>query len=357
MTARLRIVALLVAAALASCTPRLAPMGPATGEPRLLPDRLVMADGVGLPYKAWLPDGPPRAVIVGLHGFNDYSNAFEIPAESWVKDGIATYAYDQRGFGAAPDRGLWPGTETLVQDLDTATRLILERHRGVPTFLVGESMGGAVILAAVAEGRVAAVDGIVLSAPAVRGRETINVFGRVGLWLTAHTVPWLAGRPPPNLGFTPSDNIPMLIALGRDPMVIKETRIDAFYGLIDLMDDALKASEKFDRDALVLLGKHDNLIPSGPTGLMLSRMPPKGERERRVALYRDGYHMLFRDLQGPVVHRDVAFWMLSKDRVAGLPSGADKHDSTAIADVPRGDRNTVQPLDGALRLSPDPAAN
>ena len=86
-------------------------------------------------------------------------------------------------------------------------------------------------------------------------------------------------------------------------------------------------------------------------------MPPKGERERRVALYRDGYHMLFRDLQGPVVHRDVAFWMLSEERVAGLPSGADKHDSTAIADVPRGDSNTVQPLDDALRLPPGAPAN
>jgi acylglycerol lipase len=352
-----RLLALALVLLVAACSPRLAPMGPVSQQPALTPDGIVMADGAALPYKAWLPDGTPRAVVIGLHGFNDYSNAFAIPAESWVKDGIATYAYDQRGFGAAPVRGLWPGTETLVEDLDAATALIMQRHPGVPVFVVGESMGGAVIMAAVAQGRIAAVDGVVLSAPAVRGRETINMFGRVGLWLSAHTVPWLAGKPPPNLGFTPSDNIPMLIALGRDPMVIKETRIDAFYGLIDLMDDALKASEKFDRDALVLLGKHDNLIPSGPTGLMLSRMPPKGERERRVALYRDGYHMLFRDLQGPVVHRDVAFWMLSKDRVAGLPSGADKHDSTAIADVPRGDRNTVQPLDGALRLPPDAAAN
>jgi acylglycerol lipase len=342
-----RIVAVVLAVLLAACAPRLAPMGPVTRTPVLTDDHIIMADGAALPYRAWLPDDPPRAVVVALHGFNDYSNAFAIPAESWLKDGIATYAYDQRGFGEAPNRGLWPGTETLVRDLDTATRLIMERHPGVPTFVVGESMGGAVILVAVSEGRIAAVDGVVLSAPAVRGRETINVFGRIGLWLTAHTVPWLAGRPPPNLGFTPSDNVEMLIALGRDPLVIKETRIDAFYGLIDLMDDALRAAEKFDRDALVLLGRHDNLIPSGPTGLMLSRMPPLGDRERRVALYRDGYHMLFRDLQGPVVHRDVAFWMLNKDRMAGLPSGADKHDSTAIADVPRDEVSTVRPLDGA----------
>jgi acylglycerol lipase len=325
-----RIVALLLAVALVSCAPRLAPMGPVSGEPRLLATSMVAADGAVLPLKAWLPDGPPKAVVIGLHGFNDYSNAFAIPAEAWRQDGIATYAYDQRGFGAAPDRGMWPGTETLVADLDTAVRLIEARHPKTPVFIAGESMGGAVIMAAVADGHLRNVDGVILAAPAVRGRETINVFGRVGLWVSAHTVPWLAGRPPPNLGFMPSDNIEMLRALGRDPLIIKETRVDAFYGLINLMDDALAASGRFDRDALILLGKHDNLIPSGPTGLMLSRMPPANGRDRRVALYRDGYHMLFRDLQAPVVHRDVASWILTRnaDPMAALPSGADKHDST-----------------------------
>jgi acylglycerol lipase len=337
MTARRRILGLLAVAALASCTPRLAPMGPVTGEPRLLADRVVMADGAALPLKVWLPEGPPKAVILGLHGFNDYSNAFAIPAEAWRQDGIATYAYDQRGFGAAPERGMWPGTETLVADLDTVTRLVAARHPGVPLFPVGESMGGAVIMAAVAEGRLKNSAAVILSAPAVRGRETLNMFARAGLWFSAHTVPWLAGPPPRNLGFLPSDNIEMLRALGRDPMIIKETRVDAFYGLINLMDDALAASARFDRETLILLGKHDNLIPSGPTGLMLSRMPAANGRDRRVALYRDGYHMLFRDLQAPVVHRDVAHWILARnaDPMAALPSGADKHDSTAIADVPR----------------------
>jgi acylglycerol lipase len=342
MTARLRILALLVAAALAACAPRLAPMGPVTGQPGLLPDRLVMADGAALPLKTWLPAGAPKAVVIGLHGFNDYSNAFAMPAEAWRQDGIATYAYDQRGFGAAPERGMWPGTETLVADLDTAARLIAARHPDTPLYVVGESMGGAVIMAAVAEGRLRNSAGVVLSAPAVRGRETINVFGRVGLWVSAHTVPWLAGAPPRNLGFMPSDNVEMLRALGRDPLIIKETRVDAFYGLINLMDDALTASSQFDRETLILLGKHDNLIPSGPTGLMLSRMPPANGRDRRVALYRDGYHMLFRDLQAPVVHRDVAHWILTRqeDPLAALPSGADKHDSTAIADVPRAEPDT-----------------
>ena len=96
--------------------------------------------------QSWLPKGEPKAVILGVHGFNDYSNAFAMPAEWWAKHGIATYAYDQRGFGAAPDHGYWPGTATLVSDLRTAARTIKARHPHVPLWLVGDSMGGAVVM-------------------------------------------------------------------------------------------------------------------------------------------------------------------------------------------------------------------
>lgn len=328
---------LMLAIAVSACAPRLAPLGTSVVEPRLLPHSIVAADGAELPLRTWQPEGEVKAIVLALHGFNDYSNAFDGPAEAWARVGIATYAYDQRGFGRAPWRGMWPGTAALTADLDAATRLIARRHPGVPLYVLGESMGGAVALAAVAEGRAAAADGFILVAPAVRGRETVGALGRAGLWLAAHTVPWLAGRPPPNLGFRPSDNIEMLIAFSRDPLVIKETRVDAFWGLMNVMDDALAAAQQFDRPALVLLGKHDNLIPDGPTGLLLSRMPPAGLGKRRVAVYANGYHMLLRDRQAPVVHRDVAHWVLSRqtDPLAALPSGADRPGTPALADVPR----------------------
>ena len=48
-------------------------------------------------------NGAPTAVILGLHGYGDYRNAWEEPAAIWAQAGITTYAYDQRGFGAAPE--------------------------------------------------------------------------------------------------------------------------------------------------------------------------------------------------------------------------------------------------------------
>ena len=49
----------------------------------------------------------PWAVSIGLHGMDDYANAFHLAGPYWAKAGIVTLAYDQRGFGRSPGRGVW----------------------------------------------------------------------------------------------------------------------------------------------------------------------------------------------------------------------------------------------------------
>lgn len=232
---------------LAACTPTLMPPGPRVVQPAFGGATMTMADGVQLPLHAWpaegTPQGIPKAVIVALHGFNDYGTFIKAAAAYWSQHGIAVYAYDQRGFGDAPNRGFWPGGQALVDDLRTAVDLVGARHPGVPVFALGDSMGGAVTLTAMTEPTPPKVQGAILVAPAVWGRSTMPFYQRWSLWLSTHTVPWmtLTGR---GLKITPSDNIEMLRALGRDPKVIKATRIDTIWGLTNFMDRALEASTR-----------------------------------------------------------------------------------------------------------------
>ena len=90
------------------------PAPPGSVTPAITDAGFIADDGATLPLKSWLPDGKPKAVILALHGFNDYSNAFKDSGEEWAKHGIATFAYDQRGFGAAPWHGLWAGAARLA---------------------------------------------------------------------------------------------------------------------------------------------------------------------------------------------------------------------------------------------------
>ncbi len=299
------------------------PMPAHTPHPVLTDTALATTDDKSLPLRSWLPAGQPRAVILALHGFNDYSNAFAAPAKIWASEGIATYVYDQRGFGGAPERGLWPGSEALTTDAVTAAQLLRAKYPRTPLYLLGESMGGAVaILAATgATGvRPAAVDGVILSGPAVWTRESMQFLPRMALWAGVRLFPGavFTGE---SLHILASDNIPMLIALGRDPMVIKGARVDALYGLVDLMDRTIEAAPQLTNPLLMMYGAHDAVIPSEPVRAFVTALPASPRGQDRFAYYQNGYHMLLRDLEGAKVAADVASWVL--DRPAGLPSHAD----------------------------------
>jgi acylglycerol lipase len=309
---------------------QLAAAGSAASPARLFDDRVVAADGTELPLRVWAPAEAPRAAIVALHGFNDYSNGFDFAGTALAHDGYAVYAYDQRGFGRAPGRGYWAGSrrlaERLAEDAATAVSLVRERHPGLPVYLMGESMGGGVtILAATgAAGTARAqVDGVILVAPAVWGRQTMNIFQRAGLWV-ARQMPALAlsQRALP-IRIWPSDNMAMLRAYSADPLVIKNARSDTLNGLVDLMGEALDAAALLDVPALVLYGEKDEIVPKAPVAQMIERLPAGSRAVQRVAFYPKGWHMLFRDLQGGIVVDDVVAWL--GDRSALLPSGYDRN--------------------------------
>ncbi len=302
----------------AACAPSVQTVGPWAAPAELAADGIVASDGTVLGLTSWHPDpGPPGAVILALHGFNNYSNAFAEPAARWAAQGIATYAYDQRGFGTSEPRGIWAGAATLASDLREATALVAARHPDAPLYLLGESMGAAIVLRTMAgETAPEGISGLILSAPAVQGWRVLDWLSQSTLWLAAHTLPWwsASGR---GLDIVASDNIDMLRALGRDPLVIKQTRIDALYGLVGLMDEALDAAPGIAIPTLLLYGKNDELIDRSAIDTLVSTLTAS----HRALLYPAGYHMLLRDLQADVVIADVAAWIVDRDQP--LPSGAE----------------------------------
>jgi len=303
-----------------ACAPLVNRPGKKAAEPRLERAHFVAADRTVLPVRAWLPGNmPTKAVIVALHGFNDYSNFFTAPGQYLSGQGIACYAYDQRGFGNTPGRGLWSGIEAYTSDLTSFTTEVRRLYPGVPLYVLGESMGGAVAIVAMTGNDPPEADGVILAAPAVWGRKTMPWYQRWLLAATAHTVPWLrlTGE---GLHIMASDNIEMLRGLGRDPLVIKATRVDAMHGLADLMDRALGQADKLQQATLVLYGEHDQVVPKEPVFRMLVSMSQ--EPHVRAAFYPNGYHLLLRDLQAEKPWADIVAWI--ENRNAPLPSGADQ---------------------------------
>ncbi len=285
---------------------------------RLTSSSAIMSDGYVLPMKTWSSTDEPTAVVLAVHGFNDYSNAFDAAAHTFADNSITTYAIDQRGFGATKQRGIWAGDTTMQSDLIATLNLLCEKHAGQPLFLLGESMGGAVILSAAQQLERTCIQGVILSSPAVWGWQTMPWWQTIPLRFLAHTLPEMevTGK---GLEIHPSDNVEMLRALGSDPLVIKATRIDAIYGLTDLMEAAMINSGVLRIPALILYGEHDEIIPPTAFCQMLNNLPDSDTSHWRLMVYHNGYHMLSRDLQGDVVIQDMVTWI--HNQKSWLPSG------------------------------------
>jgi alpha-beta hydrolase superfamily lysophospholipase len=309
------------------CTPHFAqaavraedPRIEATGRPDPLEAEVIVTSGGSeLGLRHW-DAANPRAIIVALHGMNDYSRAFAIPAPRWAELGISVYAYDQRGFGRSPNVGRWPGSEAMRRDLSDVIAALRARHSDLPLIVLGESMGGAVVMSALERGPTPIADAFILVSPAVWGWGALPFAHRAALWLTAHIAPgWtMTGR---RLRIMPSDNIEMLRENGRDPLFLKDTRADSVYGLVDLMDEAYEAGPALSDAAqtgapiLIVYGGRDEIIPNDATEEVLASVNEAIE----VKYYAEGYHMILRDLEAAPRWDDVANWLMENLDLDGI---------------------------------------
>lgn len=305
---------------LAACAaPKEQPLAARTEPPAFYENHFSPGDGALLPLRHSLPKrGKPKAVIVALHGFGDYSHAFALPAAYLAKRGIALYAYDQRGFGATPHTGIWPGEENLVGDARAALAAAHALHPDAPVYLLGESMGGAAALLTAASSPEAPLAGYILSAPALWGGSALAPFLRVPLWVVAHTAPdsRLSGD---GLELRPTDNLEILRAMSADPLVHKDARADTVYYLVGMMDHAYEtaraAPPSLRLPGLILYGEHDEIVPPAPVSLAAESLAANACFLR----YEEGYHLLLRDRQAKKVWRDIADWVLHgrDDRACG----------------------------------------
>jgi alpha-beta hydrolase superfamily lysophospholipase len=105
-------------------------------------------------FTSWPASGKqPIAAILSIHGFGLYKESFAGFAKRMASRGISTYAIDVRGFGSWKGE---PGEDKkldfyqTMMDLRSAIYWVKTMNPGVPVFLLGESMGGAIALQATA---------------------------------------------------------------------------------------------------------------------------------------------------------------------------------------------------------------
>ena len=281
-------------------------------------DTFVSFDGARLGLSVWEAETvtSPEHVIVGIHGMNDWAGAFQFVAPLWAEEGVTVYAYDQRGFGRSPNKGLWPKEDLLRKDLQTAVLLARQNHPNAKLTVIGISMGGAVAMSTYNSDTPIEVDRLILSGPGLRGWGAMRLIYRPSLWLSARIRPGWVVTPPRGVRIEPTDNIERLQKIWANPLMTRENRIDQVHGVVSVMESGHKAAAKLPPNTLLSYGANDYVIPERAVKRTFKILPD----HVRGAYYDNGWHMLLRDTRSDLVANDYLAFI--RDPTAPLPSGA-----------------------------------
>ena len=248
--------------------------------------------------RQWLTDGPPRALVLLIHGIAEHSGRYEEVGAQFAAAGIGAIGIDQRGHGTT--EGPKGHVETFDGFLDDVEdQLTQMRTFGVPVILLGHSMGGLISTSYAISDR-AAPDLLVLSGPAL-GTDL------PGWQITA--VAKLAQLSPKLFVGPPFDTE----VLSRDPEVGKAYNADPLVKpgasanlLAHLMSTMTATAARVDELAiptLCLHGGDDELVPTAASDV-LDGLP--GVERRVLPNLR---HEIFNEPEGTDIVASVIEWI------------------------------------------------
>lgn len=233
----------------------------------------------------------PRYVVLLAHGYGEHAGRYEHVAQALLADGGCVYAPDHLGHGRSEgERALVADIEDLVADLHTVAGLAAQTDPGVPTVLIGHSMGG-IVATRYAQQHGAELAALVLSGPAIGGN------------------PQLLGL----LDLDPIPDVPIDPAiLSRDPAVgdayaadelvhhgpFRRETLLAFVAAIE----AIAAGPKLELPTLWLHGEEDQLAPLDATRGAIEAIRGARLQER---VYPGAQHEIFNETNREQVIGDL----------------------------------------------------
>ena len=259
-------------------------------------------DGTALSVTDW-PVAVPRAYVLLVHGLGEHAGRYGHVAAWLNARGFAVRAYDPAGHGASDGARGGMRTDTqLLDHLATVFAATTREAQGRPVILLGHSLGGLLVAAAVAAGRVRP-QALVMSSPALAVR--------MAAWQRA-VVGWLP-RVAPDLtlgnGLQPrylSHDANVVEAYIDDPLV--HDRISARLGafVATTGEEVLLAAPRWDVPTLLLYAGDDFLVDPSGSDRFAALAPPAMVDARRFA---DLYHEIFNEVDSAPVFATLDEWL------------------------------------------------
>jgi alpha-beta hydrolase superfamily lysophospholipase len=259
--------------------------------------------GLELFYQVWRP-AQPRAVLVNLHGLGDHSGLYPNLAAYFPPRNIALYAYDMRGNGRSPgQRAFVRSWAEFREDLDLFLGRVRRWEPNQPLFLLGNSLGGLVVLDYALE-HPNGMQAVIAAAPPL---------GKLGVPPLLLALGRLMSRIAPRFSLRVGMD---LTGLARDPAVIEAVLADPYFhrrGTARLSTEVTAAiarvqaaAERVSLPLLILHGSADRMVPPDGSREFIAKVR---HPDQQLKEYPGGYHGLFADFNANEVLDDVEQWI------------------------------------------------
>lgn len=235
-------------------------------------------------------DGGARGVLLVMHGYGEHAARHGGLAHAAAQAGFEVWSFDQRNHGNSPGsvRGSVRGFEPALSDLAALQATAGEADPGLPHFLFGHSMGGAISLRYALEnpGRLV---GLVLSSPFLLDAVRRPAIVTAGAPLLARLLP---GAPTTRLAAATISREPGEVErYATDPLVYHGgVRADAGATMLAQGARLLELAPGLAVDTLVVHGSGDKIADVAGS----RRLAAASSRVKLVEL-EGGYHELHHD--------------------------------------------------------------
>lgn len=297
---------------------------PEERSPRLTPQNvpyrdlphLVNADGQHLFCRYWKPSGAPRALVFVSHGAGEHCGRYEELAQMLVGLGLLVFAHDHVGHGQSEgERMVVSDFHVFVRDALQHVDAVQKDHPGLPVFLLGHSMGGAICILTAAE-RPGHFSGMVLISPLVVASPDSATLFKVFAAKVLNLV-----LPNMSLGRIDSSvlsrNKTEVDIYNSDPLVCR-AGLKVCFGiqLLNAVSRVERALPKLTLPFLLLQGSADRLCDSRGAYLL---MESAKSQDKTLKIYEGAYHILHKELPEVTssVFREINTWVSQRTAVAG----------------------------------------
>jgi len=256
-------------------------------------------------YQYWLPENPPKAVLLVIHGVNEHCGRYQHLAAYFTDKDYAVYGLDHIGHGkSSGTRSFVEDISSLISPILTYLDMIKEWHPGIPVYLIGHSMGGLIGANFLIDNQ-DKVQGAVLSGTLTLVPEYVSDFTlKIGQLLSTIM---------PKLRLIALDST----GISRDPAIVQAYKDDplVYNGkmtarISNVMNDGIsRISSKASNINIPVLLLHggDDPICDPECSKYLHNLI--SSQQNKLIIYDDLFHEIYNEPEQETVFKDILKWL------------------------------------------------